>query len=237
MNTPVLSVIFCWFRFLIVFENLWKSEIEEQKTVIEKLREEADEDSDTSSVPEAYKKIGKAKIIQNLHQIEAENDKLKDKLEDAEEKIRAQEEELEEIRSEDENLPGEYKGVKKAVLLKKINDKNTEIEELENKNSDLEDQVKTLENQLKEAEDTKDVPKEYEGLKKAVLIKKINGLKTEVDELQEEISKNESNNEVLQKLQAENEKLILEIEKTDIKIQAESNVLCTKLQEENERNG
>ena len=201
------------------------------------MREEADEDSDTSSVPEAYKKIGKAKIIQNLHQIEAENDKLKDELKDAEEKIRAQEEELEEIRSEDENLPGEYKGVKKAVLLKKINDKNTEIEELENKNSDLEDQVKTLENQLKEAEDTEDVPKEYEGLKKAALIKKINGLKTEVDELQEEISKNESNNEVLQKLQAENEKLILEIEKTDIKIQAESNVLCTKLQEENERNG
>ena len=201
------------------------------------MKEDADEDSDTSSVPEAYKKIGKAKIIRNLHQIEAENDKLKDELKDAEEKIRAQKEQLEGAQAEDKNLPDEYKGVKKAVLLKKIHDKNTEIEALENKNSELKDQVKTLENQLKEAEDTEDVPKEYTGLKKAALIKKINDLKTEVDELQEEISKNESNNEVLQKLQAENERLILEIEKTDIKIQAESNVLCAKLQQENERNG
>ena len=134
-------------------ENHWKSEIEEQKAVIEKLKEYADEDSDSSSVPEAYKKIGKAKIIQNLHKIEAENDKLKDELKDAEEKLQVQEKKLEEVKAEDENLPVEYKGVKKAVLLKIINDRNNEIKQLENTRSQLEDEVKKLEDKLKEAED------------------------------------------------------------------------------------
>ena len=222
---------------IIDSENLSKSEIEEQKAVIEKLKEDADEDSDSSSVPEAYKKIGKAKIIQNLHRIEAENDKLKDELKDAEEKLEAQDKKLEEVKAEEENLPVEYKGVKKAVLLKIINDRNNEIKELEKTKSQLEDEVKKLESKLKETEDNEDVPKEYEGLKKAALIKKINDLKNEIEKLQQENESLKNNDEVLQKLQNENERLILDIEKTKSKINAESNDLCEKLQLENERNG
>ena len=218
-------------------ENHWKSEIEEQKAVIEKLKEDADEESDSSSVPEAYKKIGKAKIIQNLHKIEAENDKLKDELKDAEEKLQAQEKKLEEVKAEDENLPVEYKGVKKAVLLKIINDRNNEIKQLEKTQSQLEDEVKKLEDKLKEAEDIEDVPKEYVGLKKAALIKKINDLKNEIEDLRRENEALKNNDEVLQKLQDENERLILEVEKTEIRIKAESNELCDKLQQENERIG
>ena len=226
-----------WFFEILDSENLSKSEIEEQKAVIEKLKEDADENSDSSSVPEAYKTIGKAKIIQNLHQIEAENDKLKDELKDAEEKLEAQEKKLEEVKAEEENLPVEYKGVKKAVLLKIINDRNNQIKELEKTQSQLEDEVKKLEGELKKAEDNEDVPKEYEGLKKAALIKKINDLKNEIDKLQQENESLKINDEVLQKLQNENERLILDIEKTEIKMKAESNDLCEKLQLENERNG
>ena len=97
-----------WFFEILDSENLSKSEIEEQKAVIEKLKEDADEDSDSSSVPEAYKKIGKAKIIQNLHQIEAENDKLKDELKDAEEKLEAQEKKLQSIHLEFSQLTQLY---------------------------------------------------------------------------------------------------------------------------------
>ena len=237
LNCNASYLIFIDFIKILDSENLWKSEIEEQKAVIEKLKEDADEDSDSSSVPEAYKKIGKAKIIQNLHQIEAENDKLKDELKDAEEKLQAQEKKLDEVKAEDENLPDEYKGAKKAVLLKKLNDKNNEIEKLEKTQSQLEGEVKTLEGKLKEAEDNEGVPKEFEGLKKAALIKKINDLKNEIEDLHQENEKLKENDAVLQKLQDENERLILEVEKTEIKIRAESKDLCDKLQHENERNG
>ena len=102
-----------------------------------------------------------------------------------------------------------------------------EIKELEKTQSQLEDEVKKLEGKLKEAEDNEDVPKEYEGLKKATLIKKINDLKNEIEKLQQENESLKKNDEVLQKLQNENERLILENFRN----------LCEKLQLENERNG
>ena len=69
------------------------------------------------------------------------------------------------------------------------------------------------------------------------MIKKINDLKNEIDKLQQENESLKNNDKVLQKLQNENERLILDIEKTEIKMKAESNDLCDKLQLENERNG
>ena len=69
------------------------------------------------------------------------------------------------------------------------------------------------------------------------MIKKINDLKNEIEKLQQENESLKNNDKVLQKLQNENERLILDIEKTEIKMKAESNDLCDKLQLENERNG
>merc|ERR1711917_193576 len=81
---------------------------------------------------------------------------------------------------DEENVPEEYKGLKKAVFSKKLKEKNDEVKQLEDDISNLEDEMK---NQQKVIEDLqKEVnegpfDEDRKPIKKAILVKQVADLK------------------------------------------------------------
>ena len=81
----------------------------------------------------------KAVLVKQLKDKEDEIQKLYDDNQNLVNELVNLQKELKDIQKEEDNLPEEHKGVKKAVLLKKLKDQEDEIKKLENVNESTDD--------------------------------------------------------------------------------------------------
>ena len=122
-------------------------------------------------------------------------------------------------------------------VVKKLKDKEVQNKKLENKIQKLEDENKNLQNELHELQkEDKGLPEEYKSVKKVALFKKLKNQEDEIKQLEDEIEDLKAQAEAMQegehvlidRLQAENERLIIELEKTSIQVNVQAPVKSEK---------